>query len=178
MSSSPFTFPHAGSMQALHEMGVQLRRSEKEIPASVRASLIPLIPVFTLQTRTYGLVENVIPDIWNSETLKVPFTDDAGFDLAFVSMDGTADGSHDTMLYFQIMRNGLAVADCGVQGLWDVLGSDTPHQFGMWAGQVEPGDSFSLRAAQSNGDPGSKAVSTDVTLSLTGIHFTQSDSRK
>lgn len=175
MSSSPFTFPHTGSMQSLHEMGVQVQRAEKENPASVRESLLPLIPSFSVQTKTYKRVENQIPQIWQSDTFTVPDTKSEGFDIAFVSMDGTLHLEDPyNLLAFQIMRNGQAVVQCEAQNLWDFLGSITPHQYGMWSGPVSPGDVFSLRAAQTSGDIGTKALSTDVMFSMTSIHFRQS----
>lgn len=175
MSSSPFNFPYGDGRQALHDMSVQARRAEKENPASVRESLLPLIPSFFVQTKTYKRVENQIPQIWQSDTFTVPDTKSEGFDIAFVSMDGTLHLEDPyNLLAFQIMRNGQAVVQCEAQNLWDYLGSITPHQYGMWSGPVSPGDVFSLRAAQTSGDIGTKALSTDVMFSMTSIHFRQS----
>lgn len=172
MSSSPFNFP-GGDMQSIHAMGVQSRRARKELPASVMQSLLPLIPAFNVQTRTYDRVDNRIPDIWLSDILTVPDPDVEGRDIAFVTMDGDCVGTNN-ILDYQIMRNGVCICQCGPQGAWDVLGTDNPHQYGMWAGLVKPGDEFCLRASMSSGDMGTLASSTNVTLALASIHFRQS----
>ncbi|MCT6900905.1 MAG: hypothetical protein M3Z40_07645 [Bifidobacterium sp.] len=177
MSSSPFMFPTGDGRQSLHDMSVQSRRAEREIPASVRDSLLPIIPRFTMQTKTYDRVDNKSPEIWRSDSISVPYPGSDGLDVAFAGMDGTAHLEDDTagLLSFQILRNGMVAVECGAQDLYDVFGSSTPHQYGMWAGPVSPGDVFFMRAAQTNGDDGLKALSTGVRFYVATIHFKQSD---
>lgn len=178
MSSSPFNFPYGDGRQVLHDMSVQSRRAERENPASVRDSLLPIIPRFTMQTKTYDRVDNKIPEKWQSDSISVPYPDSDGLDIAFAGMDATAHLENADiigLLSFQILRNGVVAVQCGTQDLYDVFGSSTPHQYGMWAGPVSPGDVFSMRAAQTNGTDGFKALSTGVRFYVATVHFKQSD---
>lgn len=173
MSSSPFLFPAGDGRQALHEMGVQSRRSQVEIPASVRASILPVIPVFAVQTKSYARVSAGIQDFWKSDVLSVPKAEDDGQSIAFVSMDGTSVGN-DWMLTWQIMRNDVVVCVCDTQNPFDGLGNgNAPHQYGIWAGPVEPGDRFRLRCGLGNGPTGSTGTTTGVDFTLTSIRFRQ-----
>lgn len=175
MSSSPFVFPHGDGRQSLHGMGVQSRRAEREQPASMLAALLPIIPVFTVQTQTYGRVTGGIQDFWLSDTLSVLASDGDGKCIAFVSMDGTSVGN-DWMLTWQIMRNDVVVCVCDTQNAFDGLGNGSaPHQYGIWAGPVSPGDQFRLRCGLGNGPAGSTGSSTNVAFTLTSIYFKQSD---
>lgn len=176
-SGSPFIFPHGNSVQALHGMGVQSRRAAKELPASVRDSLLPIIPVFSVQTKAYARVSAGIQDFWMSDVLSVPVSESGGRSISFVSMDGTSVGN-ELMLTWQIMRNDVVVCVCDTQNAFDGLGNgDAPHQYGIWAGPVEPGDRFRLRCGLGNGPAGSAGSSADVTFTLTSIRFRQSNIR-
>ena len=170
--SGPFVFPTGSGAQALHGMGVQLRREERELPASVLASIMPLIPHISTLTLRYDQVSAAIPNIWTSSELSVPDYGDGGQSIVFVTMDGTSAGS-DHMLTWQILRNGSAVAQCAAQDLWDALGSKTPHQYGMWSGPADPGDRFTLRCALGSGDVGMTGISKDVTFTMTDVHYRQ-----
>lgn len=170
--SSPFFFPISSGAQALHGMGVQARREAKEIPASVLASLTPLIPHISSLTLHFDQVSSAIPNFWTSPELLVPKYGDEGRTIAFVSMDGTSVGNS-LMLTWQILRNGITLADCHAQDPWDNLGSANPHQYGMWAGPAKPGDRYTLRCGLGNGDLGMTGSSKDVTFSLTAIHYRQ-----
>lgn len=170
--SSPFVFPTGSGAQALHGMGVQARREAREIPASVLASILPLIPRISTLTLRYDMVSSAIPDFWTSQELRVPEYVDEGRSIVFASMDGTSVGT-DCMLTWQILRNNVTVADCQAQDPWDNLGNDNPHQYGMWAGPADPGDRFSIRCGLGNGDLGMTGSSKDVTFALTIIHYRQ-----
>lgn len=172
MSSSPFVFPQGSGGQAIHTMAVQARREAKEIPASVNASLLPIIPRITTLTRKYARVTATLPHIWNSEALAVPGDGDDGQSIVFVSMDGTSS-DNSNILTWQILRNGVVVASCWAQNPWDNLASRTPHQYGMWAGLADPGDLFTLRCGLGNGDIGTVGATDDVTFTLTAIHYRQ-----
>lgn len=170
--SSPFVFPTGSGAQALHGMGVQARREARELPASVLASILPLIPRITTETLHYDQVSSSIPDFWTSPEMRVPEFGDEGRSIVFVTMDGTSVGD-DCVLTWHILRNGVTVANCQAQDLWDNLGTANPHQYGMWAGPASPGDRFSLNCGLGNGDLGMTGSSKDVTFSLTVIHYRQ-----
>lgn len=170
--SSPFVFPTGSGAQALHGMGVQSRRESRENRASVLASILPLIPRISTRTVQYGQVSTAIPNLWTSQELEVPEYGDEGKSIVFVSMDGTSLGS-EFILTWQILRNGVTLAECRTQDLWDGLASTDPHQYGMWAGPADPGDKFSIRCGLGNGDQGMSGSSKDVTFSLTIIHYRQ-----
>ena len=172
MSSSPFVFPQGTGEQALHTMAVQARREAKEIPASVNASLLPLIPRITTRTRKYPRVTAALPATWTSEELTVPDYADDGQSIVFVSMDGTSP-DNERILTWQIQRNGVVVASCWAQNPWDNLASLNPHQYGMWAGPAVPGDRFTLRCGMGNGPVGMVGTTNDVTFTLTTIHYQQ-----
>lgn len=170
--SSPFVFPIGSGAQALHGMGVQARREAKEIPASVLGSLMPLIPRITTLTLHFDQVSSTIPDFWISQELQVPEYRDEGRSIVFASMDGTSVGN-ESILTWQILRNGVTVAECIAQDPWDNLGSKNPHQYGMWAGPADPGDRFALRCGLGKGDLGMTGSSRDVTFALTAVHYRQ-----
>lgn len=171
--SGPFVFPTGSGAQALHGMGVQLRREARELPASVLASILPLIPRITTMTLSYDRVQTVLPGIWSSDALTVPVMGDGGQDIVFAAMQGQVDDDNH-IHQIQIQRNDLVVAECPAQGLYSNLGvgKDARH-FGMWAGPADPGDRFMLRAGQPDGDMGTVGVTKDVTFSLTVIHYRQ-----
>lgn len=170
--SGPFVFPTGSGTQALHGMGVQLRREARELPASVLASLAPLIPRINTLSLHFDQVSAAIPNIWTSPELQVPEYGDEGRSIVFVTMDGTSAGS-EYVLTWQILRNGSTVAQCAAQDLWDALGSSDPHQYGMWSGPANPGDRFTLRCALGSGDAGMAGTSRDVTFTLTEVHYRQ-----
>lgn len=171
--SGPFVFPNGSGAQALHGMGVQLRREARELPASVLASILPLIPRITTKTLRYDRVQTVLPGIWSSDALTVPVMADGGQDIVFVTMDGQVTNSS-LINIFQILRNGLTVAQCQTQGMYGNMGvGDSARHFGIWAGPADPGDRFTLRAGQSSGDVGTTAITSDVQCSMTVIHYRQ-----
>ena len=172
MSSSPFVFPH--SSQDLHEMGLQGRRLGRELPASISDSILGVAAKGTVQALKYASIKATLPDIWYSDTLTVPRPDRPGMVFAFATLTAIQEGL-DAYLVVQILRNGSVVCDSSLQGATDNLAAGpNPPIYGSWANLVGPGDAFGIRCGIGNGDIGTSATATDVTLSLATINFPQS----
>lgn len=89
MSSSPFVFPHGDGRQALHGMGVQSSRAEKEIPASVLEAVRPLVPVRTdTVSDVWTCPGSLGASVWRSPVVQPEMPEGRRFGIHFIEVTG------------------------------------------------------------------------------------------
>lgn len=92
MSSSPFNFPHGDGRQVLHDMSVQSRRAEKEIPASVLDSLLPLVPERSKVTQGgWTCPAGLGVDPWRSPTVTAEMPNGRKIGFQTIDVTGQSD---------------------------------------------------------------------------------------
>lgn len=90
MSSSPFNFPYGDGRQVLHDMSVQSRRAERELPASMLAALLPLIPE-TVETASgvWYCPGALGGTTWLSPEVQPSMPEGRKFGIHFIEVSGT-----------------------------------------------------------------------------------------